>query len=81
MHSSKPLFLHSIVAKDANGKTPLHLSKTSRILNILLSQVKAGQLTELEKPKEVKMKTTQQGFVIACSIFQKLLQMSPISLA
>ena len=41
-----------LIDQDYKGDTPLHLAKTSKILNILLSKIKAEELVSIEKSYE-----------------------------
>ena len=44
--------LACLIDEDYKGETPLHLAKTSKILNVLLSKIKAQELVSIEKSYE-----------------------------
>ena len=44
--------LACLIDQDYKGETPLHLAKTSKILNVLLSKIKAQELVSIEKSYE-----------------------------
>ena len=54
--------LACLIDQDHKGETPLHLAKTSKILNILLSKVKAQELVSIEESYEKSNEKSNEKF-------------------